>query len=249
MTDQHISSWTNQPIPKPRKTGLWMSFHIHFVVFICAQVFFYYLQNLSKSTHPWIIYTLFPWLTGILCHFSAAFFNSGIVKGIACHTSAYLCIMTMLIIVNIVTTKFLWVLFPLLSWLFGLLMHIVAVIAPHGVKSGAILVTMSVYGLVLLLFIYYLFPIIYLLIPPMAFLYLTVVSITVLRSQLKSRSQTMSPDFVPHTGHVHPHPHHPGSSPHYHQHIIEQPLVGTVPPVQVSPYGTVEVYQPQYNYA
>jgi hypothetical protein len=51
-------------------------------------------------------------------------------RGFVSHLIPYLCVNGLLVILNVLTTSFPWVLFPLFGWGIGLLSHLLAVVSP-----------------------------------------------------------------------------------------------------------------------
>jgi hypothetical protein len=106
---------------------------VHFIIYISTNIYLYLVNIVGNDyTYPWHLWALFGWGIGLIFHqfvFSIQRLNKDKqTTAIAFHITVYFTVNTYCIFNNLFTnifhnTSYLWFIWPLLSWLPGLLVH------------------------------------------------------------------------------------------------------------------------------
>ncbi|MFO8019716.1 MAG: 2TM domain-containing protein [Promethearchaeia archaeon] len=133
--NQQISETELRKVAK-RRVQFRKSVSVHFALFLIVNLLLVVINYLSiegdiNLQNFWVLYPIFGWLIGVMIHLTAYFLYINEVKPLAkriliFHIVAYIFTNILLIIVNLITNPAIfWVLFPLIFWGAGLVVHIV----------------------------------------------------------------------------------------------------------------------------
>ena len=115
-----------------KKVQFRMSIKIHTGIFIVVNTLMLILNLFFNPTTLWVIFPFFGWLIGLAEHIATYFVYArgiypGAKRGVLFHSVAYIFVILYLFIINIIATPdFYWVVFPIIFWSTGLIIHLTA---------------------------------------------------------------------------------------------------------------------------
>ncbi|MHA1148935.1 MAG: 2TM domain-containing protein [Promethearchaeota archaeon] len=127
VKDMH-SRKDNLRIFAERKVNLKNSLKVHLVIFIFGNILLFIINLLFTPQNLWAFESLLGWSIGYLLHIIAYWLYSRpkAITGetdILFHLIIYLIVNTYLLYQNLITETFLWVIYPIVFWGFGFLVH------------------------------------------------------------------------------------------------------------------------------
>ena len=111
-----------------RKVNLKNSLKIHLVVFIFGNVLLFIINLLFTPQYLWAIQSLAGWTIGYFLHVIAygLYSRPKRITGktdITFHLITYIIVNGYMLYQNLITSSFLWVIYPIIFWGFGVLVH------------------------------------------------------------------------------------------------------------------------------